>query len=89
MLLKGFVVAAFICCTYAAISRGPCKEAKKGGKHEKCEMDCDWDGSCFESVILETCDCKNKAVFTSIYYNFKVRFEIYRNLSIQIKNDGT
>ena len=83
MLLKGSVVAAFICCTYAAISRGPCKDAKKGGKYETCEMDCDWDGSCYEVVRLETCDCKNAAVYTSTQYNFKVRVENFKNLTIQ------
>ena len=35
-------------------------------------MDCDWDGSCYEAVMLETCDCKNAAVFTEMSYNFKV-----------------
>ena len=92
MLLKGSVVAAFICCTYAAISRGPCKDAKKGGKYETCEMDCDWDGSCYEVVRLETCDCRNAAVYTSTQYNFKVRFENFQNLTIQFpfhKNDRT
>ena len=83
MLVKGFVVAAFIGFTYAAISRGPCKDAKKGGKYEKCKMDCNWDGSCFEAVTLETCDCKNAAVFTTTTYNFKVIFEDFQNLSIQ------
>ena len=55
-------------------------------------MDCDWDGSCYEAVMLETCDCKNAAVFTTTQYNFKV---IIKNLSIQFsfqskydKNDG-
>ena len=46
-------------------------------------MDCDWDGSCYEAVMLETCDCKNAAVYTSTQYNFKVRFENFQNLTIQ------
>jgi len=71
MLLKGLVVAAFICCAYASTLTGPCKDAKQGGKYEKCEMDCGWDGTCFEVVKLETCDCKNAAVITTIQYNFK------------------
>ena len=56
-------------------------------------MDCDWDGSCYEAVMLETCDCQNAAVFTTTQLNFKV---IIKNISIQFsfqskydKNDGT
>jgi len=71
MFLKGFVVAAFVSVTFAAIARGPCKDAKKGGEYEKCSMDCDLDGSCSELVAVETCDCKNSAVFTTTTYNFK------------------
>ena len=44
-------------------------------------MDCDWDGSCYEAVMLETCDCQNAAVFTTTQFNFKV---IIKNLSIQL-----
>ena len=43
-------------------------------------MDCDWDGSCYEAVMLETCDCQNAAVFTTTQLNFKV---IIKNISIQ------
>ena len=75
MFLKGFVVAAFVSVTFAAIARGPCKDAKKGGEYEKCSMDCDLDGSCSELVAVETCDCKNSAGFTTTTYNFKVIFQ--------------
>ena len=75
MFLKGFVVVAFVSVTFASIARGPCKDAKKGAEYEKCSMDCNWDGSCYEIVNVETCDCKNSAVFTSSTYNFEVIFQ--------------
>ena len=73
MLIIGSVVASFLCVTFAAIARGPCNDAKKGGVYEKCSMNCEWDGSCVEMTYVETCECNNRAVFTAMTYNFKVR----------------
>ena len=50
----------------------PCKDAKKGGVYERCDMKCDWDGTCLEKTWIETCNCENVATIESTKYNFKV-----------------
>ena len=56
-----------------AVSRGPCQQASSGGVYEKCEMDCDFDGGCYETVSTETCDCNGNGVFYYTTYNYQVR----------------
>merc|ERR1712150_19403 len=54
----------------AAIVTGPCENASRGQTHHKCELECNSDGSCTESVSEETCGCDGNAFFTSEYTTF-------------------
>ena len=55
----------------AAIYTGPCENASKGQTHNKCELECNSDGSCTESVSEETCGCDGIATFLSEYTTFE------------------
>ena len=54
----------------AAIYTGPCENASKGQTHNKCELECNSDGSCTESVSEETCGCDGIAIFAVGYTAF-------------------
>ena len=56
----------------AARATGPCKDAGRGQSHHKCELQCNLDGSCRETVTEEQCGCDGMAEMYSKYSNFKV-----------------
>ena len=74
VLRATFVITSLISVSNGSVIHGNCKNAKQGGVHEHCEMDCDWDGKCYEAVTTEVCDCKNNGTFFYTRYNFEVTY---------------
>ena len=64
----------------AARQTAPCKDAGRGQSHHKCELQCNFDGSCTETVSEEQCGCDGMADIFSKYSNFKANsFDQYVN----------
>ena len=63
----------------AARATGPCKDARRGQTHHKCELQCNFDGSCRETVTEEQCGCDGMAEMYSKYSNFKVNSKTIYN----------
>ena len=52
--------------------RGSCENAEKGQTFHKCEMKCNFDGSCEEVVSEESCGCDGQAYFAAVTNYFQV-----------------
>merc|ERR1712212_17871 len=50
---------------------GPCENAGRGQTHHKCEMKCNFDGSCAETVSEESCGCDGNAYFAIVANYFQ------------------
>ena len=48
----------------------PCKDARKGGVSEKCDMLCDYSGKCSETIKTENCGCDGQATFSNKITNY-------------------
>ena len=59
----------------AARATGPCKDAGRGQSHHKCELQCNFDGSCRETVTEEQCGCDGMAEMYNKYSNFKANIQ--------------
>ena len=57
----------------AARQTAPCKDAGRGQSHHICEVQCNFDGSCTETVSEEQCGCDGMAEISSIMQHFKVK----------------
>ena len=51
---------------------GPCENARRGQTYHKCEMKCNFDGSCVESISEESCGCDGNAYFAGVQNYFQV-----------------
>ena len=58
----------------AQLWTGECKDARRGQTHHKCELECNFDGSCTESVSEEQCGCDGTASFAGVqnYYEASI-----------------
>ena len=65
------LIVYYVNVSQAAIYTGPCENASRGQTHHKCELECNSDGSCTESVSEETCGCDGVATFIAGYTNFR------------------
>jgi len=54
-----------------SVEFGSCENAGIGQTHHKCEMKCNFDGSCLESVSEESCGCDGFARFTRVTKYFQ------------------
>jgi len=54
-----------------SVARGPCRNAGRGQTHHRCEMNCNFDGSCTESVTQESCGCNGNAMYLQGTMNFQ------------------
>jgi len=50
---------------------GSCENAGRGQTHHKCEMKCNFDGSCEEIVSEESCGCDGNAYFARVTNYFQ------------------
>merc|ERR1712126_235980 len=50
---------------------GSCENAGRGQTHHKCEMKCNFDGSCEEIVSEESCGCDGNASFARVTNYFQ------------------
>jgi len=64
-----FMLISFGRLSYGALAQGPCD--KKGQITEKCEMKCEWNGECSESIETKTCGCDGYGEEEYHTYNYK------------------
>ena len=69
------LIVCHVNMSQAARATGPCKDAGRGQTHHKCELQCNFDGSCRETVTEEQCGCDGMAEMYSKYSNFKVNMK--------------
>ena len=55
----------------AQVRTGECQDARRGQTHHKCELQCNFDGSCTESVSEEQCGCDGIAFFAGVQNYFE------------------
>ena len=53
------------------LSTGSCQNARNGFTFHKCEMECNFDGSCTETVSQESCGCDGIATFATVQNSYQ------------------
>ena len=66
--------------TVTLVDAKSCRNASPGEVYKKCEMICEGNGYCSESVTIENCGCDKQAKKFGFTYNFKVLTTIMNDI---------